>query len=316
MAFKDYYKKKGEDVKDPYEDIAVPEYVEPQRVDMSWWKSPNYVAAERAAQEEEKAMMQQQERRAKNEKNAALLGDIARLGAQVWASKGGAWDIRPTQPFSAVRQERLQAIRDKNAALQVQFAQRLRQAKMADDKDAMDKEKVRATLQQKADKAAQDYNAAVLQQRVEMAKANQVNDREERKLEELKRNHQAMEKAAMTRANNVGGKKFIVKINGVEREYLRDNIGIIEAYNDIVNIDPTLIAVGEPILNKLNEVIGHKPPTIGQMMETIRRAEAGEGQPSSTQLGPVLPINHSSVLRDMEKGKKAYGVKTKKGKGY
>lgn len=115
-------------------------------VDMSWWRSPNYVQAELALQQQAKSTMAQQQRRAENERRVALLGDIARLGAQTWAKSGGAWMIPATEPQSAAANTRLQQLRDKHAADMLAYSQRLQQARLADSQDAMKKEEKRMDL--------------------------------------------------------------------------------------------------------------------------------------------------------------------------
>lgn len=115
-------------------------------VDMSWWQSPHYAQAEQALQQQARATMEQQERRALNERRAALLGDIARLGAQTWAKSGGAWVIPRTESQAAAANTRLQQLRDKHAADMLAYSQRLQQARLADKQDQMRKEQTRHAI--------------------------------------------------------------------------------------------------------------------------------------------------------------------------
>ena len=181
MAFEDFYdlrKRRGEEVvaeqqrqaaqtetaeAKPQPEIAgIPAPVEQPKkstVDMSWWQSPHYTQAEQALQQQARATMEQQERRALNERRAALLGDIARLGAQTWAKSGGAWMIPKTESQAAAANTRLRQLRDKHAADMLAYSQRLQQARLADSQDKMKKEQTRMALEK--EKAA---TAAAAQQ--------------------------------------------------------------------------------------------------------------------------------------------------------
>lgn len=147
-------------------------------VDMSWWQSPNYTQAEQALQQQAQAAMQQQQRRAENERKAALLGDIARLGAQTWAKSGGAWMIPQTESQTAAANTRLQQLRDKHAADMLAYSQRLQQARLADKQDQMRKEQTRQAIakEQAATAAAAQQqafdNAVTLQKMQNEREAN------------------------------------------------------------------------------------------------------------------------------------------------
>lgn len=176
MGFADFYKKRplvqDEEILLPTEQpqeekketAATQQPTEPtvqpkSTVDMSWWHSPNYTQAEQALQQQAQATMQQQQRRAENERKVALLGDIARLGAQTWAKSGGAWMIPKTESQAAAANTRLQQLRDKHAADMLAYSQRLQQARLADKQDQMRKEQTRMALEK--EKAA---TAAAAQQ--------------------------------------------------------------------------------------------------------------------------------------------------------
>jgi hypothetical protein len=189
MAFEDYYRKRrGEEAiaeqpqqaaqteAKPQPEIAgIPAPVEKPKkstVDMSWWQSPHYAQAEQALQQQAQATMQQQERRALNERRAALLGDIARLGAQTWAKSGGAWMIPKTESQTAAANNRLQQLRDKHAADMLAYSQRLQQARLADKQDQMRKEQTRQAIakEQAATVAAaqqQAFDNAVTMQKMQ-----------------------------------------------------------------------------------------------------------------------------------------------------
>jgi hypothetical protein len=123
-------------------------------------------------QQQAQATMQQQERRALNERRAALLGDIARLGAQTWAKSGGAWMIPKTESQTAAANNRLQQLRDKHAADMFAYSQRLQQARLADKQDQMRKEQTRQAIakEQAATAAAaqqQAFDNAVTMQKMQ-----------------------------------------------------------------------------------------------------------------------------------------------------
>lgn len=193
MAFEDFYNRKrlGEEAiaeqpqqqsqteanaaeTKPQPEIAgIPvELPKKSTVDMSWWQSPHYAQAEQSLQQQAQATMQQQERRALNERRAALLGDIARLGAQTWAKSGGAWMIPKTESQTAAANNRLQQLRDKHAADMLAYSQRLQQARLADKQDQMRKEQTRQAIakEQAATAAAaqqQAFDNAVTMQKMQ-----------------------------------------------------------------------------------------------------------------------------------------------------
>ena len=170
--------------------------------DLSWWKSPNYLAAEKKLQEEGIAQMEKQERQAKRERNAALLSDIARVGAQVWAHDGGAWKIDKNTPATTAANSRLQAVRDKNAANMMLYAQRRQEAKQKDAEDARNKHKLQLTLeQQQFDNAMKLRNAAETMRHNEATEKNQ-REREARLL------RQGQANASALAARGVRGKKL------------------------------------------------------------------------------------------------------------
>lgn len=192
MGFADFYKKKVQEeeillpAEQPQEEkketaatqqpagVPTEPTLQPNKstVDMNWWQSPNYTQAEQALQQQAQATMQQQKRRALNERRAALLGDIARLGAQTWAKSGGAWMIPKTESQTAAANNRLQQLRDKHAADMLAYSQRLQQARLADKQDQMRKEQTRQAIakEQAATAAAaqqQAFDNAVTMQKMQ-----------------------------------------------------------------------------------------------------------------------------------------------------
>lgn len=104
-----------------------------------WWKSSDYEAAEVQAQAKAEEEAVKAENRARRQRDAAILGDLAKLGAQVYAKKGGAYMLQPFESQTAVANERLRALHDRNAAMAVEFAKRRAEAREKDRKDANDR---------------------------------------------------------------------------------------------------------------------------------------------------------------------------------
>ena len=218
---------------------------------MSWWKSPNYLAAEEALQEEGKKQMERQERQARRERNAALISDIARVGAQMWAHDGGAWKIERATPSAIAANGRLQEVRDRNAANMMLYALRRQEAKQKDAADAMAKHKMQLTLeqQQRENELAQAKAAAAAQQQQfsNMIKVQQ--------LAETKRNNDLQDKSRRERearllkqqSSGGGGKKdtapiYTLNADGTKTEYPVSEYGdlaIATAYNKVVSEVPS-----------------------------------------------------------------------------
>lgn len=188
--------------------------------DLSWWKSPNYLAAEKALQEEGKKQMERQERQARRERNAALLSDIARVGAQMWAHDGGAWKIERTTPSAIAANSRLQEVRDRNAANMMLYAQRRQEAKRKDDEDVINRHRMQLTLEQQQrenEQAQAKAAAAAQQQRFDNALKLKSADETKRHNEAMEKNQREREarllkqgqaNAAALAARGVRGKKL------------------------------------------------------------------------------------------------------------
>lgn len=226
---------------------------------MSWWKSPNYLAAEERLQEEGIAQMEKQERQAKRERNAALLSDIARVGAQLWAHEGGAWKIDRNTPATTAANSRLQAVRDKNAANMMLYAQRRQEAKQKDAADAMAKHKMQLSLEQQQ----RENELAAQQQRLAQAKAAAAQQQQLfdnalklRNADETKRSNEAREKIQREREARLlkqqsggGGDKkttapiYTLNADGTKTEYPVSEYGdlaIATAYHKVITENPSL----------------------------------------------------------------------------
>lgn len=288
----------------------------PARVDMSWWKSPAFVEREKALQEEGKAIAKRQERQLKRERNAALIGDMARLFAQGYAKKGGVYKIDRMQPYSAAANERLRQLRDNNAALAYRYAERMQQAADKDRQDSMAKEQTRMSLQQKADAMAAEkqFNQQKLEQAKEEAKAKAEqqrieNLREDRKLAETERSNKAMEAIRRAdvagRGSSRGGKEEKDRLRVKSRkggfvEFPYSLMGVKEAYKYVTLEDPSLIKQGKPIMGGRDkeDIVGYEPISEQDMWDAIREYERKQEEPEPTTSSSKEKISFRDALRN------------------
>lgn len=296
--------------------------------DLSWWKSPNYLAAEKKLQEEGIAQMERQERQAKRERNAALLSDIARVGAQLWAHEGGAWKIDRNTPATTAANSRLQAVRDKNAANMMLYAQRRQEAKQKDAEDARNKHKLQLTLEQqqrenelaqaKAAAAAQQQqfdNAMKIQQAGETKRHNEATEKNQREREARLRNQQS---------GGGGNKKdtapiYTLNADGTKTEYPVSEYGdlaIATAYNKVIAEAPSF-AVRLIDSQKKDKGV-NKSPSKEEMLAAIaaynnwRTSGSYDWRPGTGVWLPNAQENNDAS----RKQKKAYSKESNKGKGY
>lgn len=265
MGFDEYFgarKQRGYESEPVQVEVPKVETPPTRPVDMNWWQSPQLVAAETALQAEGKQQMQLQEQQARRERNAALLGDIARMGGQIWANKGGVWKIDRTEPASAAANTRLRELRERNGAIMMQYAQRMQEARRGDAKDAMAKEQTRIALQQQADRLQADnaYRQALAaqKQREERAALARWEAEQAVKMAELAektRANQAREQADNKDFVTVNGRKFTKAADG-------DNY-IDKAYQHAINEG----------MKPLEEYVGN-PLTVARMRNAIAEWEA------------------------------------------
>lgn len=152
----------------------------------SWWKSPAYVAQVERRQQAAQKRAAADEKRAKWQRNAAIFGDIVRLGAQAYAVKGGSTQVGTFKPQTQIANERLAAIRDRNAAQIEAYAREMQAARNAEAKDRMARNKAEADYAQ-ADAAARykaAKDAADMQYKIQQAKAAAKQKDEDRKSRE------------------------------------------------------------------------------------------------------------------------------------
>ena len=115
------------------------------------------------------------ERQAKRDRDMALIGDMAHLVSQGAAMHGGAWKIGQTQNEGTKGNERLRALREKNAAQTAAFAKEraaLREAKRK-EQNALKLARFNAEVEQyKRDLEAEKY--AKEQERKDRQEARQI----------------------------------------------------------------------------------------------------------------------------------------------
>lgn len=112
-----------------------------------WWQTPDFMGAVAAQEKAAEKRMEQEKKRARRQRNMAILGDIARLGAQTGAIAGGAWIADPFTPATEKANDNLAALRERHAAEVAAFARQraAAQEKLAADNNA--KEKFREALE-------------------------------------------------------------------------------------------------------------------------------------------------------------------------
>jgi hypothetical protein len=81
------------------------------------------------------------EERARWERNAAIMGDIARLGAQSYAIANGAWKIEKAEPETKKANERIRALREREYARMAQQAKERQERLKEQAKEALEQER-------------------------------------------------------------------------------------------------------------------------------------------------------------------------------
>lgn len=171
-----------------------------------WWQTPDYLGEveRRAASAEKRA--EQEKKRAKRERDMALLGDIARLGAQAYAKKGGAWKIDPFTPATEKANDKLAALRERHAAEVAAFAKARQAARQAQAEDYNTRMTLETSLASDAANREQKELEQLMQMQVSMARQD-----------EIRRHNEAMEKIAQNKEARLGrGKKESYVVKGVE----------------------------------------------------------------------------------------------------
>jgi hypothetical protein len=131
------------------------EVLKPETSDMSWWQSPNLVAEQEKYEAATRSRMEADEARAKRMRNAAIIGDIARLGAQAYSLGKGGTKIKEFTPATSTANEKIQALRDKHSAQLAEFVKQRAAAREAERVDNNAKGKMKAELDAAARKGKQ-----------------------------------------------------------------------------------------------------------------------------------------------------------------
>lgn len=111
-----------------------------------WWQTPDFVGAVESQTKAAEKRAEQDRKRARRERNAAILGDLAKLGAQMYAKNGGAWKIDPFTPATEKANDKLAALRERHAAEVAAFARQRAAAKQAQIADNNARMKLEASL--------------------------------------------------------------------------------------------------------------------------------------------------------------------------
>lgn len=131
------------------------EVLKPETSDMSWWQSPNLVAEQEKYEAAVNSRMEADEARAKRMRNAAIIGDIARLVAQAYSLGKGGTKIKEFTPATSTANEKIQALRDKHSAQLAEFVKQRAAAREAERVDNNAKGKMKAELDAAARKGKQ-----------------------------------------------------------------------------------------------------------------------------------------------------------------
>lgn len=160
-----------------------------------WWQTPNYVEAEKKYQETGKKQMEIAEKRAKRQRNLAIFGDLAKLGAQAYAKNGGVYKIDKFTPQTEIANEKLRKVRD-NAAQIMAYAERMRAAQQGDAANEQARMKAEydygvadAAAKAKAAKDERDYQYKVAKDAADAKYREEVFEFNKNKWEEQKTQH-------------------------------------------------------------------------------------------------------------------------------
>lgn len=181
----------------------------------SWWQTPNYVEEQQKLENVAKKRMEADEKRARWQRNAAIIGDVAKLGLQSAALAGGSTKIDRFAPETTSANEKMQAIRDRNAAKIMEFAKQRTEAREAERADKNARGKLEASLA--ASEAEREYKAK--QRAEDVAHRNKV-------AEETEKHHRMMEEIQQGREARLKEQGGTVKGKGVNRDvYLVNDDG-------------------------------------------------------------------------------------------
>lgn len=211
----------------------VVETAEPQKMPYTWWwQTPDYLGEveRRAADAEKQAELDKKKLR--RERNAAIISDIAKLGAQAFMLDGGVTNIERFTPQSQVVNDKIASLSEKRAAQIAAFAKERAAARAAQVADNNARMKLEMSL------AADDAGRKATAEKVAYDRAWDAYKQkvlEEHRAKELEQRKQREARLAMQ--GNGKNKGLIVTFpDGKTVEY-SDNIqgdgSIYEAYEDL-----------------------------------------------------------------------------------
>lgn len=146
----------------------------------NWWQPSTYVQDEEAYQ---KLILEQQRREERNEKrrrDRALIADLVNMGVALGSTAGGAVAVPEVPILSKKSNDKLRELREKQAALQLEFAKNRRKARQLDAQDFAKRVKAEVDAEKEAEKAAaikayRDEQLRLERERLEIAKKNAEN---------------------------------------------------------------------------------------------------------------------------------------------
>ena len=177
--------------------VETPAAEEPKyKYTAGWWQTPNFVEAEKKYQEAGKKQMEIAEKRAKRQRDLAIFGDLAKLGAQAYAKNGGVYKIDKFTPQTEIANEKLRKVRDNNAAQIMAYAERMRAAQQGDAANEQARMKAEydysvadAAAKAKAAKDERDYQYKVDKDAADAKYREEVFEFDKNKWEEQKTQH-------------------------------------------------------------------------------------------------------------------------------
>lgn len=146
----------------------------------NWWQPSTYVQDEEAYQ---KLILEQQRREERNEKrrrNRALIADLVNMGVALGSTAGGAVAVPEVPILSKKSNDKLRELREKQAALQLEFAKNRRKARQLDAQDFAKRVKTEVDAEKEAKKDAEtkefrDKRLKLEEERIAIAKQNAGN---------------------------------------------------------------------------------------------------------------------------------------------
>lgn len=187
----------------------------------NWWQSPEFEKSVQLSEEEMKKRHEREMKQAKWERNAGILSDIARLGTQVGANAGGAYMIDKTTPFTQHANENLRKLREKHAADIERYAQKMKEAREKDRKDANERNLAELKLKKEAENVA-------YQKEKDNRDFNYNKEKDDAVFAETVRAHKANEAIAKKKAETAAAKQ--THDDRVQKDF--------ETYYEIIANDP------------------------------------------------------------------------------